>query len=83
MKQQEEAERALAREAARERVLQDFEKTQTVGGSSVIATSKYKSAGDGAERGVKRKFEMDGDQVEKLVAESEERALRQLETEQV
>jgi len=87
MKQQEEAERALAREAARQRVLTDFEKTQSVGRSGLAGSAASSSKGGGeastAERGVKRKFEMDEDQVEKLVRESEEKALKQLEIEQV
>lgn len=85
MKQQEESERAIARDTARQRVLTDFEKTQAVGRNAIVSAAGGSSKGMSGEgeRGVKRKFEMDGDQVEKLVAESEERALKQLEVEQV
>jgi nitric oxide synthase-interacting protein len=79
LKAEEASERRLAREAARQRVLSDFEQSQSLIGTS----SKPKLAQDApAERGVKRKFEMQDDEVEKLVAEAEERALQQLEEEQ-
>jgi len=85
LKQNEEAERQIAREAARQRVLSDFEKSQTVGSSSSsFSANVARNTGGGleGERGVKRKFELDDGRVEQLVLESEERALKLLEAEQ-
>lgn len=86
MKADEEAERQVARAMARERVLQDFEKSQGIRASNVDRNT-YQKAMDSIEateetRGVKRKFEMESSEVERLMLDSEERALRQLEREQ-
>lgn len=86
MHAEEQAERELALEKARERVLDDFEKAQQLGPGRTKAPSASVAASNGAPAstaGVKRKFEFDKDEVERLVQEAEERALRQLEAEQV
>ncbi|PSS37967.1 hypothetical protein PHLCEN_2v194, partial [Hermanssonia centrifuga] len=81
LKREAEEERQRAREAARERVLLDFEKGQLgLSGSISVATT---SGSDSKEaRGTKRKFAFDSDTVENLAREAEEAALRQIEREQ-
>jgi len=66
--------------------LQDFEQTQKVIGtpsqsSSIPSTARNESKQ--AERGIKRKFQLEDDEVSRLVEDAEERALKQLEKEQV
>lgn len=81
----EETERSIALEKARERVLEDFEKAQAggkkVGGANAAVARKTDAVPVVA--GVKRKFEIEDDEVERLVKEAEEKALAQLEAEQV
>ncbi|KAF5313440.1 hypothetical protein D9611_008658 [Ephemerocybe angulata] len=82
LKKEAEAEKAAAKQAARERVLQEFERGQLglAAGPSTIGT---KSGGDVDEtRGLKRKFEFDASNVESLAEEAEEAAVRQMEKEQ-
>ena len=95
MKKEAEEERARAREAARERVLADFERGK-LGLAAPIQSNTSSGSGEGAPsipiplrlnshllaRGVKRKFEFDTDAVERLTREAEEAALRQIEREQ-
>ena len=89
MQIQEAEDREIAREAARQRVLSDFEKTQSIGGSRIANGNKQstKSADTvdvvAGERGVKRKFELEQNDLDKLVQESEDKALAQLAMEQV
>ncbi|KAH9924987.1 uncharacterized protein BXZ73DRAFT_50170 [Epithele typhae] len=76
-----EEERQRAREAARERVLREFEKGQL--GLAATSTVSTVSGLDGsAARGTKRKFDFDASEVEGLAREAEEAALRQIEREQ-
>lgn len=98
MKVEEEQERELARQHARERVLQDFEKLQSgvaaagsrVAGPSAPSSSSTASAagsttngvGSVGDRGTKRKFDLDGDEVTRLQDEQEAKALREIEREQ-
>jgi len=80
MKKEAEAEVAKAREAARERVLIDFEKGQLF---AKPATGTTTSGADTEEpRGTKRKFAFDSSAVEDLAQEAEEAALLQIEREQ-
>lgn len=82
LKQEAEEEKARAKEAARARVLRDFEKGQ-LGLSALPSTAGTKSGGDGDEpRGTKRKFAFDSTTVETLAREAEEAALREIEREQ-
>ncbi|KAI0357710.1 hypothetical protein OH77DRAFT_1421801 [Trametes cingulata] len=82
MKKEAEEERQRAREAARERVLREFEKGQLgLAATSSISTSSRADSSDGA-RGTKRKFDFDASAVETLTREAEEAALRQIEREQ-
>ncbi|EKM57237.1 uncharacterized protein PHACADRAFT_93313 [Phanerochaete carnosa HHB-10118-sp] len=77
-----EEERRGAREAARERVLLDFERGQL--GLAAIGTVATTS-GDSKERkprGTKRKFEFDADTVDKHAREAEDAAMKQIEKEQ-
>lgn len=96
---EEEAERQLARERARERVLEEFERTQSGMGSSskaaassvkdvrnananVEITSSTSTIGVSADdRGKKRKFALDDEEIAKLASEHEEKAMQQLEKE--
>ncbi|KAI0342225.1 hypothetical protein BDW22DRAFT_1357522 [Trametopsis cervina] len=82
LKREAEEERQRAREAARERVLLDFEKGQLgLAGPKSLATTT--SGADVKEsRGTKRKFEFDSSTVENLAQEAEEAALKQIEREQ-
>ncbi|KAG6898560.1 hypothetical protein C0993_006015 [Termitomyces sp. T159_Od127] len=72
-----EAEKARARDAARERVLRDFER-----GQAVVALPSSTGTRAGDERGTKRKFSFDAAAVEDLAREAEEAALRAIEREQ-
>ncbi|KAF9011727.1 hypothetical protein BDQ17DRAFT_1387344 [Cyathus striatus] len=83
LKKEAEEEKARAREAARERVLLEFEKGQLKLASrpTIEFNSKTASALD-EPRGTKRKFEFDVSAVENLAQEAEEAALRQIEKEQ-
>ncbi|KAF9233363.1 hypothetical protein BU15DRAFT_90389 [Melanogaster broomeanus] len=75
---EEEKQRAL--EAARERVLQDFEKGQ-LGLSATVPTVAATSGVEPPKEG-KRKLDFDASTVETLMREAEETALRQIEREQ-
>lgn len=100
LKTEEVFQREAARQAARQRVLEDFESTQSHFTSNAIAnigsssskgsgaataetTSTVKSDDTAKDRGLKRKFDLDEDHIANLVSESEERAMVQLEKEQV
>jgi len=78
-----ELEKARILEAARERVLRDFEKSQLgLASKSSTPTASSSSASNDKPRGAKRKFEFDTSEVDRLTREAEEDALRQLEREQ-
>ncbi|KAH8829142.1 hypothetical protein DL96DRAFT_1596826 [Flagelloscypha sp. PMI_526] len=80
LKQEAQDEKLRAQQAARERVLEDFEKGQLgLGNSKSSAISASENSGP---RGTKRKFEFDATKVETLAREAEEAALRQIEREQ-
>ncbi|KAH7104203.1 hypothetical protein BKA62DRAFT_693856 [Auriculariales sp. MPI-PUGE-AT-0066] len=81
---QEEEEREAARIAARERVLQEFERGQlSVGKKIGEKTGIGEKKQEGEEpRGLKRKFEFDADAVEDRMRDAEEEALRAIEREQ-
>lgn len=89
MREEEEQERQAARQLARERVLRDFEKLQSGAGTSALADSStsnntvdpvaIESIG---ERGTKRKFALDEQEVTRLQEEHEEKAMRDIEREQ-
>ncbi|KAH8997922.1 hypothetical protein EDB92DRAFT_2024754 [Lactarius akahatsu] len=79
IKKEAEQEKAKAKEAARERVLAEFEKGQL--GLAAVA-SVTTSGTDAPGRGTKRKFAFDSSAAEKLAEEAEEAALRQIEREQ-
>lgn len=72
--------KALALEAARERVLKEFEKSQ-LGLSSKPSTTASTAPIDNP-RGTKRKFEFDTNEVDRRTHDAEEEALRVLEREQ-
>ncbi|CDO70051.1 hypothetical protein BN946_scf184601.g4 [Trametes cinnabarina] len=81
MKKEAEEERQRVREAARERVLREFEKRQLgLAATSTISTSARAESSEG--RGTKRKFDFDASTVDALAREAEEAALRQIEREQ-
>jgi len=83
MKREQEEERERAKEAARERVLLDFEKGQLSLAAAPSVSGTISGAADSGEtRGVKRKFAFDASTVENLAREAEEAALRQIEKEQ-
>lgn len=98
MKVEEEEERQIARQQARDRVLVNFERLQSGASSTTnipgsVDSSKRIQDGDGTAstypvdplnsgRGAKRKFMLDDDQVAKLANEQEEQALLQIEREQ-
>ncbi|EAU83936.2 hypothetical protein CC1G_10341 [Coprinopsis cinerea okayama7 len=90
LKREAEEEKARARQAARERVLLEFEKGQlglAAGPSSIgtraASTEEGKDSSDPAQtRGTKRKFEFDPSTVENLAKEAEEAAMIQIEKEQ-
>ncbi|KAI0922774.1 hypothetical protein AcV5_009660 [Taiwanofungus camphoratus] len=81
LKREAEEEKQKAQEAARERVLLEFEKGQLglVSQSSSITTSGSEST---EFRGTKRKFDFSASTVETLAREAEEAALREIEREQ-
>ncbi|KZT63145.1 hypothetical protein DAEQUDRAFT_734156 [Daedalea quercina L-15889] len=81
MKREAEEERQRAREAARERVLLEFEKGQ-LGLASAPTISTSGAASKESLRGTKRKFDFDESTVDILAREAEEAALRQIEREQ-
>ncbi|TFK25457.1 hypothetical protein FA15DRAFT_703717 [Coprinopsis marcescibilis] len=82
LKKEAEEEKARARQAARERVLLEFEKGQ-LGLAAAPTVITTKGNGDSEQpRGVKRKFEFDSTVVEKLAQEAEEVALSEIEKEQ-
>ncbi|KAF5357337.1 hypothetical protein D9758_005942 [Tetrapyrgos nigripes] len=76
-----EEEKLRAKEAARERVLLEFEKGQ-LGLAGTPSTGTTSSGETKEGRGTKRKFEFDSNTVENLAQEAEEAALRQIEREQ-
>ncbi|KAK7472332.1 hypothetical protein VKT23_000451 [Stygiomarasmius scandens] len=82
MEKEAEEEKARAKEAARERVLLEFERGQL--GLAAAPTTSTTSSGESKQedRGTKRKFEFDSNAVENLAQEAEEAALRQIEREQ-
>ncbi|KZT08050.1 uncharacterized protein LAESUDRAFT_649504 [Laetiporus sulphureus 93-53] len=80
LKREAEEERQRAREAARERVLLDFEKGQLGLASQPTITTSGAEAKE--PRGTKRKFDFSSTAVETLAREAEEAALCQIEQEQ-
>ncbi|GAA5864712.1 hypothetical protein JCM8547_008278 [Rhodosporidiobolus lusitaniae] len=79
MRAESEAEMAAARQAARERVLKEFETAQTSLGNKttqgkVSATGKADEKADGP-RGTKRAFELDEDEIDRLTKEATDEAL--------
>ena len=98
LKREAEEERQRAREAARERVLLEFERGQLgLAGAAAVATTSGSDAKErayrrlylrndqltfGSARGTKRKFSFDSGAVEDLAREAEETALKQIEREQ-
>ncbi|KAG5352456.1 hypothetical protein C0989_002166 [Termitomyces sp. Mn162] len=78
--QEVEEEKVRAKEAARERVLRDFEKGQL--GLSAFPSATGTKSGADEPRGTKRKFAFDSSTVENLAREAEEAALREIEREQ-
>jgi len=82
LKREAEEEKERAREAARERVLLEFEKGQ-LGLAAPMSSITTSGATDSKEsRGTKRKFAFDSTTAETLAREAEEVALRQIEKEQ-
>jgi nitric oxide synthase-interacting protein len=77
---------ALAREKARQRVLEDFEKSQIKISSSSTSTSSGSGSSEKKEReegrGVKRKFEIDYENLEKIEREAEDQARKKIEKEE-
>ncbi|TFK52908.1 hypothetical protein OE88DRAFT_1627381 [Heliocybe sulcata] len=83
MKREADDEKERAKEAARERVLLEFERGQLGLGKSSLTGLGTSSKEDSKEpRGLKRKFEFDASTVDTLTREAEEVALRQIEREQ-
>ncbi|KZT26155.1 hypothetical protein NEOLEDRAFT_273488 [Neolentinus lepideus HHB14362 ss-1] len=83
MKRETEEEKERAKEAARERVLLEFERGQLgLGKSSLTGLGTASKEVSQEPRGVKRKFEFDASTVETLTREAEEAALLQIEREQ-
>lgn len=85
MREEEEQERQAARQLARERVLRDFERLQSGAGASTVSNSATTSStveSVAADRGTKRKFALDQDEVTRLQDEQEEKALKEIEREQ-
>jgi len=80
LKKEAEQEKTRAKEAARERVLADFEKGQL--GLAAASAAVTTSGTEGTGRGTKRKFAFDSTAAEKVAQEAEEAALRQIEREQ-
>ncbi|KAI9513372.1 hypothetical protein F5148DRAFT_1273048 [Russula earlei] len=81
LKKEAEQEKTRAKEAARERVLADFEKGQ-LGLAAATAAVTTSGAEVAAGRGTKRKFAFDSTATEKVAQEAEQAALRQIEREQ-
>lgn len=87
MKETEEDELASARAAARSRVLKEFEHTQSGLSSKptagkVVSTSAVVASGSGVDgRGIKRKFDLDEEEMERLAKEGEDEALKRMEIE--
>ncbi|ORY41818.1 hypothetical protein BCR35DRAFT_336415 [Leucosporidium creatinivorum] len=77
MRAESEEELAAARAAARERVVREFESAQTSLGSKTTAgkASLTGPSTGGAERGTKRKFDLDEDEIERLAKEATEEAM--------
>lgn len=80
LKREAEEEKRSAREAARERVLLEFEKGQL--GLAATAAVTTSGAESNESRGAKRKFDFSESTVDTLAREAEEAALRQIEREQ-
>ncbi|KZP17370.1 hypothetical protein FIBSPDRAFT_865040 [Athelia psychrophila] len=80
LKKDAEMEAAKAKEEARARVLQDFEKGQLFAHTPAPTSTSGTDTQEG--RGLKRKFEFDASTVETLAREAEEAALRQIGREQ-
>ncbi|KAI0049506.1 hypothetical protein FA95DRAFT_1556798 [Auriscalpium vulgare] len=79
LRKEAEEEKSRAKEAARARVLVEFEKGQL----GLAAVSSITTSGaDAGARGTKRKFAFDASTAEKMAQEAEEAALRQIEREQ-
>ncbi|KAI0251884.1 hypothetical protein BJV78DRAFT_1125590 [Lactifluus subvellereus] len=78
LKKEAEQEKTRAKEAARERVLAEFEKGQL----GLAAVAAVTTSGTEPGRGTKRKFAFDSTTAEKVAQEAEEAALRQIEREQ-
>ncbi|KAM0786411.1 hypothetical protein ACM66B_001876 [Microbotryomycetes sp. NB124-2] len=80
MRAEAEQEMALARVAARERVLKEFETSQSALGGSKVSMSTGKATAGGAQGtatgATKRKFEFDEDELDRRTAEATEEALR-------
>jgi len=83
MVREEEEEKLRAKEAARDRVLRDFERGQLglAGSVSSTAGKAAEVAVDTEVRGTKRKFTFDLDHVDALAAAAEDAALKQIEME--
>ncbi|KAH8102063.1 hypothetical protein BXZ70DRAFT_890608 [Cristinia sonorae] len=81
LKQEAEEEKQRAREAARERVLLEFERGQ-LGLAAPVSVATTSGTDSKEARGTKRKFAFDSTAAESLALEAEEAALRQLEREQ-
>ncbi|KAJ3557645.1 hypothetical protein NP233_g11685 [Leucocoprinus birnbaumii] len=81
-KREHEEEKARAKEAARERVLLEFEKSQLglAARPTEISTKSGVSSQEG--RGTKRKFDFDASTVDRLQHQAEEAAMRKIEKEQ-
>jgi nitric oxide synthase-interacting protein len=81
MRAESEQEMAEARAVARERVMKEFETTQT-GLGSKAAEGKVSSTGgqdkDGNKRGTKRAFELDEDEIERLTNEAIDEASKRM-----
>ena len=77
-------EREEGKRAARERVVRDFERGMALGGKGgrLRVSEKVGEGGDGRGEGGGR-FEFDGETVEKVAREAEEKAMRMIEVEQV
>jgi nitric oxide synthase-interacting protein len=97
MKSEEEQEKQAARQHARERVLAEFEQLQSGKPANRVAGPSAGSAAAtnisnttattstvplGSDRGVKRKFELDDSEVNRLADEQEEKAMKEIEREQ-
>ncbi|GAA5991127.1 hypothetical protein JCM10908_006550 [Rhodotorula pacifica] len=82
MRADSEAEMAASRAAARDRVLREFESTQsslgnkTTDGKVSATGAGGETAGGAGARGTKRSFQLDEDEIERLTNEATEEALR-------